>query len=194
MQNNYTFLVTTIALITLMPNIAWSSPFDEDQDICPQWECDQAGNCRRINLPCGVPSGYPNSQQNSPSSTQSEEIVLFDNGNIYRVDNNPRANTRFQIPYSARVTSITNYHWNNAQGKSPGQIWLLHQDGTTYGPWQATSQPGQGGVPNAYWIVRPNIVIKPGTYTIGDSHPNSWANNQQSGFSGMSSIKAVVSR
>jgi hypothetical protein len=61
MQNNYIFL-TTIALITLMPNIAWSSPFDEDQDICPQWECDQAGNCREWNIPCN-PSIPPSNPQ-----------------------------------------------------------------------------------------------------------------------------------
>jgi hypothetical protein len=62
---------------------------------------------------------------------------------------------------------------------------LRASDGTPYGPWQATGEPGQGGVPDAAWVVRPNIVIPPGTYTVLDSDPSTWAQNQETGGAGM---------
>ncbi|QCS50036.1 hypothetical protein FEK30_11655 [Picosynechococcus sp. PCC 11901] len=135
-----------------------------------------------------------NSAAQAPTASPEvalQEVTLFDNNNIYGVRNSPSSATQFSLPNAARLTYFMNYHWNDARGQAPGTMWLTHQDGTTYGPWQATTQPGQGGVPNAYWIVRPNVTLKAGNYTIGDSHPSSWANNQQSGFKGMSLLKGV---
>jgi len=54
-----------------------------------------------------------------------------------------------------------------------------------YGPWQAYGEPGQGGVPNAYWVVEPNIVLEAGYYSVYDSDPSSWAWNSQSQSMGM---------
>ncbi|WP_099239383.1 hypothetical protein [Synechococcus sp. BDU 130192] len=121
-----------------------------------------------------------------------QETTLFDNNNIYGVRNSPSNPTQFYLSNATRLTYFMNYHWNRGRGQTPGTMWLTHQDGTTYGPWQATTQSGQGGVPNAYWIVRPNVTLKAGNYTLGDSHPSSWANNQQSEFRGMSVLKGVA--
>jgi hypothetical protein len=83
------------------------------------------------------------------------------------------------------VTLITTYHWNDAQGAAPGTIGLKDANGKLYGPWPASGTPGQGGVPNAYWTVNPNIVIPAGTYTVIDSDPDTWAQNDETGGAGM---------
>ena len=93
--------------------------------------------------------------------------------------------TTFSINESWLVTDILTYHWNSAQGAPSGTIGLRASDGTTYGPWQAIGQPGQLGVPNAAWVVKPNIVIPPGIYTVLDSDPGTWAQNDETHGAGM---------
>ncbi len=116
--------------------------------------------------------------------------VIFDNGNIGGVYNAPTKATTFTINQSHVVTMIQNYHWNNGSGtSSPGSISLKGSGGKTYGPWQATGSPGQGGVKNAYWRVYPNVTIPAGTYTIADSQPSTWAQNQGSGGAGHSRVE-----
>jgi len=88
--------------------------------------------------------------------------------------------------------SITNYHWNNGQGAIPGTISLRDSSGNTLGTWTATTRPGQGGVPNANWDVRPNVTLSPGTYTIIDSDPSTWSQNSQSNNVGMSVVKGTL--
>ena len=63
------------------------------------------------------------------------------------------------------------------------------EDGSTYGPWQAEGASGQGNVPNAYWVVRPNVVIKSGICTIIDSDPSTWSYNTESKDSGFFEIR-----
>ncbi len=189
---NFSLKTLVISMVLIIQEIVpmTASPFDENQNICVEWECDQAGNCQRISVPCGQSTGQStiNSPPQSSTSTYSE-YQLFSNNNIYGVLNSPRNTTQFYLPQATQLTYFMNYHWNSGRGQAPGTMWLTHQDGTTYGPWQATTEPGQGGVPNAYWIVRPNVILKAGNYTIGDSHPSSWAHNQQSEFRGMSVVK-----
>lgn len=85
--------------------------------------------------------------------------------------------TVFTIDESWLVTEIKTYHWNDGKGVVPGTIGLTAADGTTYGPWQATGLPGQGGVENAYWVVSPQVTIPAGSYTVVDSDPATWAKN-----------------
>ena len=66
---------------------------------------------------------------------------------------------------------------------------MVHQDGTRYGPWAAAGAPGSGGVQNANWIARPSVVLKPGNYTVIDSHADSWAQNVQSNNQGIVVVK-----
>ena len=120
-----------------------------------------------------------------------EPEVIFDNNNIYAVQNSPQKQTQFTISSSYTITYIQTYHWNNQKGKTPGTIGLKHSDGTTYGPWQAYGKTGQWDVPNAYWIAEPMVEIKPGTYTIIDSDPATWANNAQSNYKGMALVKGL---
>jgi hypothetical protein len=127
-------------------------------------------------------------EQATPSaapSPASEEMYSISNGST--VQNGPSVPTTFSITVPWLVTDLVDYHWNNGQGGQPvGTISLLADDGTTYGPWQASGQDGQGGVPNAYWIAHPNIVLPAGSYTVIDSNPATWAQNSGTGGAGMS--------
>jgi len=120
-----------------------------------------------------------------------DPITVASIDNIAGVSNGPTAPSIFTINSPHLVTSIRNYHWNSSRGASPGMIGLKGQDGKVYGPWQATGTPGQGGVPNAYWTVVPNIVIPAGTYTVTDSAPASWSANAESGGRGMMQVQAT---
>lgn len=126
---------------------------------------------------------YPGAEAVTPPSAKS--AVLFDNGNIAGVDNGPSQPTSFSLNTAHVITLIQDYHWNSARGATPGSIGLRDANGRVYGPWQSVGSPGQGGVPNAYWTVRPDITLPAGAYSVIDSHPASWSRNsgsQQRGF------------
>ncbi|RME89555.1 MAG: hypothetical protein D6766_14605 [Verrucomicrobia bacterium] len=116
------------------------------------------------------------------------ETVVFDNGNIWGVSSGPPLPTIFTITEATRITYVQDYHYFNG-GVLPGTIGLQHEDGTVYGPWQANGRVGQGGVQNAYWEVWPMVVIKPGTYTVIDSHPPTWSYNSLSDNRGFTIIR-----
>ncbi|MBP9935716.1 MAG: tetratricopeptide repeat protein [Pyrinomonadaceae bacterium] len=141
-----------------------------------------------IKIPGAKPTPTP-----PPTKTGSvpagKETHVLNNGNIYGVSNGPTSPTAFKVTGKWVLTYIQTYHWNNATGMSPGYISLTENSGTKYGPWRATGTPGQGGVRNAYWEVRPNVVLPPGTYTIVDSSPATWSQNSQSGGKGFAVVK-----
>lgn len=118
---------------------------------------------------------------------------LFDNSNIATVYNGPTQPTKFSVDDSYEITEIETYHWNSQRGKTPGQIRIVHSDGTIYGPWDAKGRTGYMGVPNAYWQVHPYVVIKPGTYTIQVSDNASWSYNRQSNNSGHAKVYGILS-
>jgi hypothetical protein len=65
----------------------------------------------------------------------------------------------------------------------------MGSSGQVYGPWQAVGSPGQGGVPNAYWVARLRITLPPDTYTVLDSDPSTWARNRGTGGAGFASVE-----
>lgn len=132
------------------------------------------------------PDEYP-----ATAERLEEPVRIADTTNIMMVYNGPTVPTTFNVNVPHLVTEIHNYHWNDAQGATPGTIGLQDQNGKMYGPWQAVGTPGQGGVPNANWHVYPNIVIPAGTYTIIDSDPVTWSQNGESGGKGMSYVMAT---
>ncbi|MFT5107409.1 MAG: hypothetical protein ACI9UA_003042, partial [Pseudoalteromonas tetraodonis] len=83
---------------------------------------------------------------------------VFDNGNIGGVQSGPPVPTTFTLAEPTRITYVSNYHYFNG-GVLPGTIALRHEDGTTYGPWQASGRIGQGGVLNANWDAWPVVVL-----------------------------------
>lgn len=131
-------------------------------------------------------------QAETPTPTkQPETELVFSNYNSAGVANNPTAPTVFTLESSRIIYLIQDYHWNSSKGKAPGTISLKSAAGKVYGPWTAQGAPGQGGVPDAYWTVYPNIEIPAGTYTIVDSDPASWAQNTGSKGLGMSQVYAI---
>jgi YARHG domain-containing protein len=118
--------------------------------------------------------------------------TIFDNGNIEAVQNQPTQPTVFVLSDPTRLVTIRTYHWNNGRGATPGTIAVRNSAGQTYGPWQTAGQPGQGGVPNAYWVANPNVDLAPGQYVVVDSDPSSWAQNGTSGGVGFASAEGYT--
>jgi hypothetical protein len=128
-------------------------------------------------------------------SPEKNEVRIFAQDVCGGVDNNPQNPTTFTIDQPQTVTKVGTYHWNHGQGtQSPGTIGLQDSSGKTYGPWQASGQPGMGGVTNAYWIATiPNGVDLPaGKYTVIDSDPSTWATNSESSNSGVVSVVGLA--
>lgn len=129
-------------------------------------------------------------QGEAPDSTAAPE-VLFNNGNVGAVQNGPTQPTVFRLNEARLLALIENYHWNNGQGATPGTIALRGADGKTYGPWQTDGMEGMGGVPNAAWTAWPMIVLPAGTYTVMDSDPGSWAQNEESEGRGFTRVETM---
>jgi len=124
-----------------------------------------------------------------PSPDENEERV-FAQSACAGVSNDPPNPTIFTIDEPRTITKIGTYHWNQASGDNPGTIGLSDENGKTYGPWQAKGEPGQGGVPNAYWIayLSPELELPAGTYTIMDSNPATWSYTSESDNAGIASV------
>lgn len=118
---------------------------------------------------------------------------IFTNTNVYSVQNGGDSPS-FSILETTKIAMIKTYHWNDAKGKAPGTIGLKDKNGKSYGPWKASSEPGQGGVKNAYWKVTPNIELPGGIYTILDSDPSTWAQNKESKGEGMAWVFAATKK
>ena len=113
------------------------------------------------------------------------------NWNIGSVRNGPpEEDTTFSISEPVTLKYIDTYHWNNGKGvDEPGEITIIDSNGKEYGPWQASGKQGQGGVPNALWVVKPNVKLPAGKYIVIDSDPDTWSNNKESGNAGFAGIQ-----
>lgn len=125
------------------------------------------------------------------------QITLFNSWNVFSVFNGAKPPTFSTNGRSYCVQSISDYHWNNGQGKTPGTIGLgvvqgLGGAGRTLGPWPAAGSTGQGGAANVNWTASPpaNKVVINGTYACNDSDPASWSMNQASGGHGFCAVYA----
>ena len=63
--------------------------------------------------------------------------------------------------------------------------------GGVCGPWPVVASAGSGAT-NVVWTVRPNVVIRAGTYTVVDSNPAPWSQNAGSGGKGFSEIRGAA--
>lgn len=111
------------------------------------------------------------------------ESVIVQSGAGGRVTPGVTQPTTFQFDVPTMVTQVMTYHYGAR--KPPGMIAIQHEDGTLYGPWQAAGAVGQGNVPNAYWYVQPNVVFKPGCYTVIDSDPATWTHEDSTNGAGI---------
>jgi len=123
----------------------------------------------------------------------AEQELIFERNSIWAVDNDPTSPTSFTIDREWTVTEIKTYHWNYGQGKAPGMIGLQDRSGSVLGMWPASGLLGSGGVPDAYWTARPNLVLKPGKYTILDSDPATWSQNAETAGEGIAWVYGLPS-
>jgi hypothetical protein len=146
----------------------------EDSDPSTWSQNSQSGGCGFCKvMAVAVATGEVSEETGSP---------IFENGNIGSVNNGPFCNPSFTIYEPHMITYLETYHWNFGYGTAAGgTVALRKDDGTELGPWQTETRPGQGGVPNAYWMARPSVVIPAGTYQVIDSDPETWSQNAESG-------------
>ncbi|MGC9515862.1 family 16 glycoside hydrolase, partial [Methanocrinis sp.] len=124
----------------------------------------------------------------------AEQELIFERNSIWAVDNGPTSPTSFVIDRGWTITEIRTYHWNRGQGKNPGMIGLQDERGLVLGIWPASGQPGSGGVPDAYWSIRPNLTLPPGEYTILDSDPATWSQNAETAGEGIAWVYGLPSK
>ena len=106
----------------------------------------------------------------------SPDSIIYQKNSISGVSNGPTVDTTFGIMDPCMITGIFTYHWNALAGAYVGQtLSLRHSDGTVYGPWPVSASAGQGGKQDVNWFAFPNVVIKPGTYTLVDSNNATWS-------------------
>jgi hypothetical protein len=142
-----------------------------------------------VSAGCGPkPAGEMLSQKPTPPApapVTAEEI--FNNGNtlgVYEGGKRPSV----QLTQDVVITEISTYHYNQMKGATPGTIGLEGDDGKVYGPWQTSGLVGQGDVPNATWVAKPNATVPAGIYAIIDSDPATWSQNDTSKGFGFATI------
>jgi len=113
----------------------------------------------------------------------------FSNYNAGHVVNGPTQPSLFACQKPILITRVSTYHWNHGKGVTPGQISLKHNDGSMYGPWKARGETGLGGAKDVFWVVQPEVTLKPGTYTVVDSDPLTWSCNHISEQRGFYSVR-----
>ncbi|OPY28498.1 MAG: hypothetical protein A4E28_01495 [Methanocella sp. PtaU1.Bin125] len=139
--------------------------------------------------PTPVPSASPTPAPSISPTAAPAPGKTWDNGNVGAITATAQNPTEVTFSKPVNISYINTYHWNGAKGATPGTISLKSEDGTIYGPWQATGADGQGGVKNAYWVVYPYVTLKAGKYTVIDSDPSTWATNSAGNYIGFAHIK-----
>ena len=122
------------------------------------------------------------------SATVSGSVLNWTNENTGTVYNHPDKPTLVSFSGCVKILSITTNHWNYGTGDTPGKINLFHDDGTSYGPWGTVGMNGTNDAPNVYWVSRPGEILKGGTYTVSDSGPGTWGQNDASDNRGIVTI------
>ncbi|QGQ24396.1 RHS repeat protein [Gimesia benthica] len=126
-----------------------------------------------------------------PQLEETKEETIFYNANDQGVLPQPTRSTEFTLKTPIRLTYMMNYHWTQNNEGTPGTIALKHENGTTYGPWQTHAARNGGHVNNAIWECMPDVLLIKGTYTVLDSQPETWAQNQGTGGRGITEIRGI---
>ena len=123
--------------------------------------------------------------------------ITITNSNTDAVSNGGTAPTFSTKGHAYCLLQISDYHWNDGQGATPGTVGLTVVSGTgtagnTIGPFAATGSDGQGAVHNANWDAAipqtPQPVVIKGSYSCLDSDPSTWAQNGKSGGAGFCTL------
>jgi len=132
-----------------------------------------------------------NQNQEASRRPSSKSTPIFAINHRGSVRNGVTQETKFSIKSSCKISSITNYHHNNAKGVQPGTIALRSLRGKSYGPWQARATDASGKLNRLYWSVTPKITIPAGTYIIIDSDERTWSTNIQAKKRGITQVSGT---
>jgi|GEM_PF-6261410 len=125
----------------------------------------------------------------SGSAIKAWDDCTWTSANTKNITGTAEYNPRINFLYPANILQIGTNHWNRGYGtRTPGTIALVHEDGTTYGPWQTQGQSVYE-VSNTWWWSFPDEVVKPGNYSILDSDISTLSANNYSQNSGFASIE-----
>lgn len=122
------------------------------------------------------------------------EVLILEIDSLGGVDNSPTSPSKLTLDQPFTITKIRTYHWNYGSGQTPGTIALQDEGGNLYGPWQARGEPGMGGVPDAYWVVEPDVDLQPGEYTVVDSDPATWSQNYETDGRGITLVWGTANK
>jgi hypothetical protein len=101
------------------------------------------------------------------------------------VFNQPTKPTLVLFAKPSHISQIFDYHFDNGHVTKPGTIGLLAPNGHLFGPYHATAQ-------DLNWGISPNLTVPAGTYTIVDSDPATWSQDQTSGGRGFTRVYGNV--
>jgi hypothetical protein len=112
---------------------------------------------------------------------EGEPVLIWKAGNDGGIEGMNGASPVVYQDATYFVTEVCTYHSDGSgDNMGPaGTISLKADDGTMYGPWQATLRS------DVYWIVNPDQDLPAGNYTVIDSNPATWAQNSGSNGLGM---------
>lgn len=131
------------------------------------------------------------------------EQRIYSNWNGYGGVTGPTSPTTFTLTQPFALTFMNTYH-HNSPSEAPGIFSLVHEDGTVYGPWNASGGysslicyvnfkgGGDEGYSDPLTTLTPSDqypILKPGTYTMLDSNGATWTCNGDSGFAGFLQVK-----
>jgi hypothetical protein len=131
-----------------------------------------------------------------PAAQAQQVQELFNNMNTQNVQTGAASRATFVLHAAARVTEISTYHWNNAQGAQPGSLTLRrYYNGITdtFGPFPVRGAAGQFNVQNATWVASLSLDLPVGTYEVFDSSPATWSYNSSSGGRGFTKVMGYSS-
>jgi|GEM_PF-2253010 len=136
----------------------------------------------------GSPAGHNGSDDSGAKVDKlGNESVIFYNGNDAGVSSGGKS-PRFSINRPAWITYLFTYHYGYRG--VPGNIRIVSETGAEIGNWQARGRSGSPQ-PSYYWEIKPEVVLRPGSYRVETSDPGSWSQNGKSGGNGMVQIKGI---
>jgi len=132
-------------------------------------------------LPAGTSSA------SAPAASAGLQVTVLDTTNTLAIRPGGSAPS-FTLDKPATLSVVTTYHFVDGGGPAPGTLAVAGPDDKKYGPWQATGLDGQGGVANAFWEARPDVLLPAGTYTVVDSDPSTWSTNDEASGVGFTTV------
>jgi hypothetical protein len=150
---------------------------------------NEAGREHPNNKPAFDEHGIAYSEAETQAVDPATLEEIFISGSGLAVYNGGKPAT-WKVDHPLRIREFWTYHWNDEKGAPGGTIYLKKPDGTLVAEFPVTrTEPGQGGVPNAYWVADIDFKLEPGTYVVSDSDPATWAQNEETHGIGMAWVK-----